>query len=68
MSERADTAVPATGERLECKICWYVYDPAVGDPFWHVPAATPFAALPPHWSCPTCAATQDQFLRLDNEQ
>ena len=24
--------------RLECKVCWYVYDPALGDPVWQIPA------------------------------
>lgn len=51
---------PAT--RLECKICWYVYDPADGDPVWQVPPGTPFDALPPHWSCPNCSALQSQFM------
>jgi rubredoxin len=53
--------------RLECRICWHVYDPAEGDPVWQVPAGTPFDALPPHWSCPNCAATKDQFLVLADE-
>jgi hydrogenase-1 operon protein HyaF len=56
---RADAAT-----RLECRICWHVYDPAEGDPVWQVPAGTPFAELPPHWTCPGCAATKDDFLVL----
>ena len=35
--------------RLECKICWWVYDPAAGDAQWQVPPGTPFDALPSHW-------------------
>jgi rubredoxin len=53
--------------RLECKICWYVYDPAAGDAHWQVPPGTPFDRLPPHWSCPQCAATQDQFIVVPEE-
>jgi rubredoxin len=53
---------PAT--RLECKICWQVYDPAEGDPDRQVPPGTPFDALPEHWNCPTCSATRDQFMVL----
>ena len=60
--ERIDAA-----SRLECRICWYVYDPAEGDAVWQVPAGTPFGALPAHWSCPSCAATKDQFLVLTDE-
>jgi rubredoxin len=48
--------------RLECKVCWTVYDPAEGDPHWQIPPGTPFTALPPHWTCPNCSATLDQFL------
>lgn len=48
--------------RLECKICWHVYDPAQGDPVWQVPPGTPFTALPAHWTCPHCAANKDGFM------
>lgn len=50
--------------RFECRICWTVYDPAEGDPVWQVPPGTPFADLPPHWTCPQCCATRDQFMVL----
>jgi rubredoxin len=50
--------------RLECKICWWVYDPAVGDPQWQIAAGTPFADLPSHWRCPNCDCEPDQFLLL----
>jgi len=56
---------PAT--KLECKICWYVYDPAAGDPVWQIPPGTPFSELPLHWTCPTCACLQDQFLVLPDD-
>ena len=53
--------VPA-GARLECKICWYVYDPAQGDPQAQVAPGTEFANLPPHWACPQCDGYADQFM------
>lgn len=56
------------GARLECKVCWYVYDPVAGDPVWQVAPGTPFAALPAHWSCPNCSAEQAQFLVLDADR
>ena len=59
-----DYEAPPSGTRFECKICWHVYDPAVGDDVWQVPAGTPFEDLPPHWTCPNCSATRDQFLVL----
>ena len=52
----------APDAKLECKICWYVYDPAVGDAVWQIPPGTPFAALPAHWSCPNCAGEKEQFM------
>jgi rubredoxin len=48
--------------RLECKICWWVYDPAQGDATWQIPSGTPFTALPPHWRCPVCDGDAEQFM------
>jgi rubredoxin len=53
--------------RLECKVCWYVYDPGQGDPIWQIPPGTSFQDLPPHWSCPNCSGERSQFLVLDDE-
>ncbi|GGB78706.1 hypothetical protein GCM10011352_00390 [Marinobacterium zhoushanense] len=48
--------------KLECKICWYQYDPAVGDEVWQIAPGTPFAELPEHWCCPQCDGERDQFM------
>jgi rubredoxin len=53
--------------RLECKVCWHVYDPAQGDPVWQVPPGTPFVQLPAYWSCPNCAADKAGFLPVDDD-
>lgn len=52
--------------RLECKICWYVYDPALGDEIWQMPPGTAFSELPDHWNCPECAGKKQDFLVLDD--
>ena len=52
--------------RLECRICWYVYDPAEGDPQEQILPGTAFTSLPDHWRCPQCDAEQDKFLPLDD--
>jgi len=52
--------------RLECKICWYVYDPAVADEVWQMPPGTAFSELPDHWSCPECDSKKQDFLVLDD--
>ncbi|TBW40027.1 rubredoxin [Siculibacillus lacustris] len=50
--------------RMECGICWTVYDPAVGDDVWQIPAGTAFADLPEDWRCPTCDAPRSKFMLL----
>lgn len=52
--------------KLECKICWYQYDPAAGDPVWQIAAGTPFSQLPDHWRCPECDGEKDQFMVLED--
>jgi rubredoxin len=61
---RQATIGPTT--RLECKICWTIYDPAVGDEVWQIPPGTAFADLPPHWTCPNCSCEKQHFLVLDD--
>ncbi|MBN8284135.1 rubredoxin [Zoogloea sp.] len=50
--------------RLECGICWWVYDPADGDALGNIPPGVPFSALPAHWVCPGCEAGQHKFMRV----
>lgn len=61
-SDRIDAAT-----RLECRICWYVYDPAIGDEVGQVPAGTPFNDLPDDWHCPQCDAERVMFLPLADD-
>lgn len=51
-------------DKMECGICWHVYDPAQGDPVWQSPPGVPFSALPKVWRCPNCDALQSKFMRL----
>ena len=48
-------------QKYVCKVCGYVYDPAVGDPDSGIAAGTPFEEIPDSWVCPVCGATKDQF-------
>ena len=50
--------------RLECGVCWWIYDPVRGDDVWQIQPGTPFTALPEHWRCPNCDAAQHQFMVL----
>lgn len=47
---------------LECGICWWVYDPALGDEEEQVAPGTPFRLLPDTWACPNCAADKSKFM------
>ena len=47
--------------RLECKICWYVYDPAEGDPDNDIAPGTSFEDLPDDWTCPDCGVGKEDF-------
>lgn len=50
---------------LECKICWHVYDPAIGDETRQIMPGTAFSALPDDWRCPQCDGERDQFMVVD---
>ena len=52
----------ADDTRLECGICWWVYDPALGDDVAQVAPGTAFRLLPDTWTCPNCAADRQKFM------
>lgn len=65
MSTATPTAAQARiddATRMECKICWYVYDPAQGDPVEQIEPGTPFSELPGYWRCPQCDAEPGAFI------
>jgi len=39
-----------------CRICGYIYNPAIGDPKAAIAPGTPFERLPPNYRCPDCHA------------
>lgn len=66
MSDATRPVPPKT--RMECGVCWHVYDPAEGDPVWQVEPGVAFADLPGDWRCPECDAPREKFLRLDDDR
>ena len=54
----------APDARMECGVCWTVYDPAQGDPVAQIAGGTSFADLPDDWRCPICDAPRERFLAL----
>ena len=52
----------ADDTRLECGVCWWVYDPALGDEASQIAPGTPFRLLPDTWNCPNCSTAKHQFM------
>jgi rubredoxin len=52
--------------RLECRICWHVYDPVEGDEVSQIPPGTAFTDLPDSWRCPQCDSGKEMFLIIDD--
>jgi rubredoxin len=63
MSDAVDLAPT---QRMECGVCWHVYDPAEGDAVWGVEPGTPFTELPEDWRCPHCDAPREKFLKAQS--
>ena len=53
--------------RMECKVCWHVYDPQNGDDYWQIAPGTPFTQLPDDWRCPECDGAKEQFMVILDE-
>jgi rubredoxin len=53
--------------RMQCKVCWHIYDPAEGSPEWGVPPETSFLDLPEDWTCPDCGHPKSAFIPLDDD-
>jgi rubredoxin len=59
-----DAGAQDAESHMECRICWYLYDPAEGDPVGEVPPGTTFDALPDDWCCPRCDSAKSYFLAV----
>lgn len=44
-----------------CEACWYVYDPARGDPEHGIEPDTAFEDIPLEWLCPDCGLGKEAF-------
>ena len=53
--------------RMQCKVCWYVYNPDEGCPEEAIDPGTPFFELPDDFVCPECGHPKTAFLPLDDD-
>lgn len=47
--------------RMNCDMCGYVYDPAVGAPEDGIAPGTPWEDVPEDWLCPNCSVGKEDF-------
>lgn len=66
-SYRGDPNKIGRETRLECGVCWWVYDPREGDQVWQIEPGTAFNDLPDYWRCPNCDGAKEQFMVLPDE-
>ncbi len=52
-------------DKYRCKVCGYIYDPALGDPDSGIKPGTAFADVPADWICPECGAPKTEFEKID---
>ena len=48
-------------KKLECMMCGWIYDEAVGDPDSGLKPGTLWANVPDDWFCPDCGAGKEDF-------
>ena len=49
------------GEKYECGVCKYIYNPKTGNEKAGIPPGTDFEDLPENWVCPVCGESKDVF-------
>ncbi|ATM99068.1 MULTISPECIES: anaerobic nitric oxide reductase flavorubredoxin [Proteus] len=55
------------GPRMQCSVCQWIYDPAVGEPMQNVQPNTPWSEVPDSFLCPECSLGKDVFDALAKE-
>lgn len=65
--ERIAMARVGPTTRMQCKVCWHIYDPAEGCPEWNVEPGTPFNELPDDFCCPDCGQPKSAFIPADDD-
>jgi rubredoxin len=50
--------------KYRCRVCSFIYDPAMGEPSLGIPPYTPFERLPESYKCPRCTEPKFGFEPL----
>ena len=54
-------------KKYVCRVCDWVYDPAIGDPEGGIAPGTPFEEIPDIWVCPVCGVGKEDFEMVPDE-
>ena len=54
--------------KMQCKVCWYVYDPKQGCEEFDIAPDTPFYDLPDFFTCPGCGNEKAGFISLNSDE
>ena len=57
--------LPAKRNVYQCRHCFSVYDPSIGDEEQNVAAGTRFENLPASYCCTLCEAPKEEFVEID---
>jgi anaerobic nitric oxide reductase flavorubredoxin len=63
----AAEAAADPGPRMQCSVCQWIYDPALGEPLQDVAPGTPWSDVPDNFLCPECSLGKDVFDELGKE-
>ncbi|MRT57083.1 anaerobic nitric oxide reductase flavorubredoxin [Enterobacteriaceae bacterium RIT693] len=77
VAQAATTAAPTVEEAksnsanlgpcMQCSVCQWIYDPALGEPMQAVEPGTPWSEVPDSFLCPECSLGKDVFDELATE-
>ncbi|WP_145517927.1 anaerobic nitric oxide reductase flavorubredoxin [Yersinia mollaretii] len=60
-SNGAQTEVPVSMQSMQCSVCQWIYDPALGEPLQDVAPGTGWENVPEYFLCPECGLGKSVF-------
>ncbi|ECE8503680.1 arabinose-5-phosphate isomerase GutQ [Salmonella enterica subsp. enterica] len=67
VEETTTCAAADLGPKMQCSVCQWIYDPALGEPLQDVAPGTPWSDVPDNFLCPECSLGKDVFDVLATE-
>ena len=67
MLDRLNRERSALAGKMQCKVCWYVYDPDKGCEEFDIAPGTAFNDLPDYFACPQCGNGKEAFIPYDEK-